>query len=58
MGLIETAVAIVASATTMNFNHTDMCKCKVYINIKYKTTKEIKTDITFDVPDVEELEGS
>ena len=35
-----------------------MCKCKVYINIKYKTNKEIKIDITFDVPDVEELEGS
>lgn len=40
------------------FYHTDMRKCKIYINIKYKTNKEIKTDITFDVPDVEELEGT
>ena len=40
------------------FPFTDMCKYKDCINIKYETNEEIKVNIAFDVPDMEQLEGS
>ena len=50
VGSKETAVVIVASATTMSFL---LLTCKDCINIKYETNEEIKVNIAFDVPDIE-----